>query len=644
MAASATIDITTYIQPATDTASSGKATVADASSGFASALDNASKNYSANTSTAPNNNAKTATAKSAQTQTTTPQTDNTEVKSNTTDTTQKAAQSDNNAQQADNKVQDDTQNSQQPIEAKTNPEPENKTDSVDTQTKQIAQPTQQTTQQPVEQAAQSAIQQSVQEVIAQQDLQQTAPQDAPQSAQATSQPEATKEKEPQKADEVSDNTTATVTIENIVQNIPTVIQAEVASAVADAVQPSASLQTDAIQAASGQTQPAQENLNVDLTNLTDNSAKIANAIVNNKQVQTQTQQALSNIKINPQDAQQPQVQAQQAQAQQVQTQLVETTSTQAQATPVIEAVTNVVATDDNAVKALANDKKDIENSLSKTVLTQEIISKTNAKITNVETDTSNQNSNNLNQNAQEQVVKLAIENNSVNNKAQNLPSEPVQEIQKPTLEVQNNTIAIPQVAQQTNSAQTFNNIQTQNQAPKELSKTDILSQIENQINAKQLQTGETTKVSIILQPENLGKITLELVNSKEGLTAKMTTDNEQVKELLSKHLDNLKDTMSNQGVNVGNITVKVDETQKQSNEQSNFNNWQTKQESQEFSNNSQSQNRNESQNEFNYGEKTYNTATDADEDMNVESEAIAEKNIENTVSISVGSGKVDYKI
>lgn len=655
MAASATIDITTIIQPAVDTTSGSKAVAVDASAGFASALDNANKNYSANTSPVTNTNIKTTNNKTVQTQTTAPQTGNTEAKSNTTDTTQKAAQSDNNIQQTDSKIQDNPKNTQQPVEAKTNPDSDKNADSSNAQITPQAtqQPTQQVTQQqPEQQATQPVIQQSAQEVIAQQDLQQTTPQEAPQPAQTTSQPEATKEtteakntKEPQKTDEAPDINTATVTIENIVQNIPNVIQAEVASAVADTVQQPANPQTDAVQTVSAQTQPTQENVNVDLTNLTGNSAKLANAIVNNKQVQTQTQQALSNIKINPQDAQQLQAQAPQTQSQQAQTQAVETTSTQAQAAPIIEAVENVIATDDNVVKALTNDKKDIENSLSKTVLTQEIISKTNAKITNVETDTSNQNSNNLNQNAQEQVVKLAIENNSANNKVQNIVPESVKEIQKPTLEVENNTIAIPQAVQQTNSVQTFNNIQTQNQAPKELSKTDVFSQIETQLNAKPLQTGETTKVSIILQPENLGKITLELVNSKEGLTAKMTTDNEQVKELLSKHLDNLKDTMSNQGVNVGNITVKVDETQKQSNEQSNFNNWQAKQGSQEFSNNAQSQNENESQNEFNYGEKTYNsTATDAEEDMNVESEAITEKNVENTVSISVGSGKVDYKI
>jgi len=194
----------------------------------------------------------------------------------------------------------------------------------------------------------------------------------------------------------------------------------------------------------------------------------------------------------------------------------------------------------------------------------------------------------------------------------------------------------------------LNNVQSQTQAQKDLSKTDILSQINNQINTKQMQTGENTKVNIVLQPENLGKITLELVNSKEGLTAKMTTDNEQVKDILTKSLNSLKDTMSNQGINVGNITIKVDDTQKQSNDAS-FANWQAKDGSQEFSNNTQNQGQNKSQNEFSADEQTNtfaSTDTDTGADISSDSETITNKSVENTVSVSTGlnSKRVDYKV
>ena len=73
----------------------------------------------------------------------------------------------------------------------------------------------------------------------------------------------------------------------------------------------------------------------------------------------------------------------------------------------------------------------------------------------------------------------------------------------------------------------------------------------------------TTKVTIVLNPENLGKINLELINGKDGLIAKMTAENQQVKELLDKNLETLKSTLGSQGVSVNNLVVKVEETQSQ---------------------------------------------------------------------------------
>ncbi len=57
-----------------------------------------------------------------------------------------------------------------------------------------------------------------------------------------------------------------------------------------------------------------------------------------------------------------------------------------------------------------------------------------------------------------------------------------------------------------------------------MSKTEILSQIHKSADKFGQEEGQQ-KVTIVLKPENLGRIQLELVNSKEGLTAKMTTDN-----------------------------------------------------------------------------------------------------------------------
>ena len=88
-----------------------------------------------------------------------------------------------------------------------------------------------------------------------------------------------------------------------------------------------------------------------------------------------------------------------------------------------------------------------------------------------------------------------------------------------------------------------------------LNKSDIM----NQINARfsDLQNSGNSKVTIVLRPENLGRIHLEIVNSQDGITAKMATENQQVKELLDKNMDALRASLQSQGVNVNNLKVET---------------------------------------------------------------------------------------
>lgn len=101
---------------------------------------------------------------------------------------------------------------------------------------------------------------------------------------------------------------------------------------------------------------------------------------------------------------------------------------------------------------------------------------------------------------------------------------------------------------------------------KEINKADVMSQINQQMDDLQ-QTGNS-KVTIILKPENLGRIHLEIMNSHEGITAKLMTENQQVKELLDKNMEALKGQLSSQGVNVSNI--KVETTNQTANNSMNF--------------------------------------------------------------------------
>ena len=85
----------------------------------------------------------------------------------------------------------------------------------------------------------------------------------------------------------------------------------------------------------------------------------------------------------------------------------------------------------------------------------------------------------------------------------------------------------------------------------------IIEQISKQL---ENMTGGS-KVNIVLNPESLGKVSLQLINTKEGLSAQFTVATQDAKNLLMKGLDGLKDTLIAHGVSVDNVSVKMNDTQ-----------------------------------------------------------------------------------
>lgn len=85
----------------------------------------------------------------------------------------------------------------------------------------------------------------------------------------------------------------------------------------------------------------------------------------------------------------------------------------------------------------------------------------------------------------------------------------------------------------------------------------IIEQITKQMEG--LQNG--SKVNIVLNPESLGKVSIQLINTKEGLSAQFTVATQEARNLIMKGLDGLKDTLMSHGVSVDNVTVKLNETQ-----------------------------------------------------------------------------------
>lgn len=74
----------------------------------------------------------------------------------------------------------------------------------------------------------------------------------------------------------------------------------------------------------------------------------------------------------------------------------------------------------------------------------------------------------------------------------------------------------------------------------------------------------STKVNIVLNPESLGRLNIQIMNTKDGLTAQFTVTTNEARELLMKGLDGLKENLITHGIGVDNISVKIAESEESS--------------------------------------------------------------------------------
>lgn len=178
------------------------------------------------------------------------------------------------------------------------------------------------------------------------------------------------------------------------------------------------------------------------------------------------------------------------------------------------------------------------------------------------------------------------------------------------------------------------------QNTQEAQEVNILDQIRAKF-AVSKQNG-LQKITIGLTPESLGKVTVEIVKGQNGISAHLLADNPQAKEILDKNLDGLKSVLQSQGVNVNNVNVKVAEAGRSSD--SNNNMFQNEDgQFNQGSNGEHSRGDNSSNQERRSGyEFMQNNAMRAD-NSEVE-ETTNTVQMEKTVSIKGGNGKISYKL
>ncbi len=95
----------------------------------------------------------------------------------------------------------------------------------------------------------------------------------------------------------------------------------------------------------------------------------------------------------------------------------------------------------------------------------------------------------------------------------------------------------------------------------EMQKTDVASpsKIIEQISKQLENLNNGSKLTMILNPESLGKINIQLLNTKAGLMAQFTVSTQEAKDMLMRGLEGLKGNLLSQGIAVDSVNIKLEE-------------------------------------------------------------------------------------
>ena len=85
----------------------------------------------------------------------------------------------------------------------------------------------------------------------------------------------------------------------------------------------------------------------------------------------------------------------------------------------------------------------------------------------------------------------------------------------------------------------------------------ILEQITKQMEGMQ----NNSKINIVLNPEQLGRVSLKIVSTKDGLAAQFMVSNPDTQNILLKGISGLKQNLLTHGINVDNVVVKLSENE-----------------------------------------------------------------------------------
>lgn len=294
-------------------------------------------------------------------------------------------------------------------------------------------------------------------------------------------------------------------------------------------------------------------------------------------------------------------------------------------------------------EAKINDQQIKQTQKPEILASEEVLNKLNNQIKQTQIETLKPVSEKLAETINNQDAKPVITNVEINNSSSKMTSDDKNQNQKQ------------------NQQELKTNInQNQTTLPNEdnLQKIDLqkTSQFDKILNTKQTQTLENSvlnqlkdkissdsagksQVNIILKPENLGKVNINLVSQNGVLTAQITAENHQVKDILNKGLEILRQNMAEQGINVGKMVVNVQEPNSLN---QNMNSEQNSKNFEQANSNTSNMNyHSDKQNHSEDGTSTFsnNKLNEFDEEIETN-----ESNILSGQSPVMSTGRVDYKV
>lgn len=123
------------------------------------------------------------------------------------------------------------------------------------------------------------------------------------------------------------------------------------------------------------------------------------------------------------------------------------------------------------------------------------------------------------------------------------------------LSTQGNENVVVNATQNTTFAEQLEEVETVQTLPPNVTVSDIMEQITE--HTRVLVSTDTSKIEMQLNPENLGKLLVEVTEKEGSVTAKFQTQNAAVKEVLEMQIADLKMNLNQAGVKVDSVEVTI---------------------------------------------------------------------------------------